>query len=439
MKPILFLLAALTLAAQTPIQNAMAYMAATAKDNAFMGTVLVAKDGKVLFSNGYGFANLEHNVPNTPDTKFRLGSLTKQFTAVAILQLEEQGKLKVTDPACNYLPNCPATWRPITIHHLATHTSGLFNFTEDPDHDRTTVLPSPPAKSLEKIRDKPLRFDPGTKFEYSNSGYVALALVIEKASGETYAGYMQKHIFTPAGMQNSGHDDHTPILPNRATGYQGAGKSLRHAPYHDMTIPIGAGDLYSTVQDLLLWDQALRTDVLLKSRAKLFTPEKENYAYGWEVTRLFNRPIHTHDGGINGFSTIILRFPGDNLVSIVLSNNASPVTGKIGRGLAAIFLGEKFDIPKIRSAITLPAESLDRYLGKFALAPTAIMSITREGSQLFTQLTGQGKIEIYPESPDTFFPKVVDASITFRFGPDGKATGLTLNQNGRKMPAERVP
>jgi CubicO group peptidase (beta-lactamase class C family) len=404
-----------------------------------MGTVLVAKDGKVLFSNGYGFANAEHNVPNTPDTKFRLGSLTKQFTALAILQLEEQGKLKVTDPACNYLPTCPATWRPITIHHLATHTSGLFNFTEDPDHDRTTVLPSPPAKSLEKIRDKPLRFDPGTKFEYSNSGYVALALVIEKASGETYAGYMQKHIFTPAGMQNSGHDSHTAILPNRATGYQGAGKSLRHAPYHDMTIPIGAGDLYSTVQDLLLWDQALRTDVLLKSRAKLFTPEKENYAYGWEVTRLFNRPIHTHDGGINGFSTIILRFPGENLVSIVLSNNASSATGKIGRGLAAIFLGEKFDIPKIRSAITLPAESLDRYLGKFALAPTAIMSITREGSQLFTQLTGQGKIEIYPESPDTFFPKVVDASITFRFGPDGKATGLTLNQNGRKMPAERVP
>jgi CubicO group peptidase (beta-lactamase class C family) len=439
MKPILLLLAALTLAAQTPIQNAMAYMAATAKDNAFMGTVLVAKDGKVLFSNGYGFANAEHNVPNTPDTKFRLGSLTKQFTALAILQLEEQGKLKVTDPACNYLPTCPATWRPITIHQLATHTSGLFNFTEDPDHDRTTVLPSPPAKSLEKIRDKPLRFDPGTKFEYSNSGYVALALVIEKASGETYAGYMQKHIFTPAGMQNSGHDSHTAILPNRATGYQGAGKSLRHAPYHDMTIPIGAGDLYSTVQDLLLWDQALRTDVLLKSRAKLFTPEKENYAYGWEVTRLFNRPIHTHDGGINGFSTIILRFPGENLVSIVLSNNASSATGKIGRGLAAIFLGEKFDIPKIRSAITLPAESLDRYLGKFALAPTAIMSITREGSQLFTQLTGQGKIEIYPESPDTFFPKVVDASITFRFGPDGKATGLTLNQNGRKMPAERVP
>lgn len=439
MKPILLLLATLTLAAQTPVQNAMAYMAAATKDNAFMGTVLVAKDGKVLFSNGYGFANVEHNVPNTPDTKFRLGSLTKQFTAVAVLQLEEQGKLKVTAPACNYLPNCPATWRPITIHQLLTHTSGLFNFTNDPEYPRTAMLPSPPAKTLEKIRDKPLRFDPGTRYEYSNSGYAALALVIEKASGETYANYLRKHIFTPAGMLNSGHDDHTPILPNRATGYEGEGGILRHTPYHDMTIPIGAGDLYSTAQDMLLWDQALYTDVLLKSRVKLFTPEKNDYAYGWRVAPMFNRPAHAHSGGIFGFTTNIIRLPEQKLVTIVLSNNTSSASGKIGRDLAAIFLGEKFDMPKPRPTVKLPSESLDRYLGKFALAPTAIMTVTRIGDQLLTELTGQRAIEIYPESPDTFFPKVVDATITFRFGPDGKATGLTLNQNGRQMPAQRVP
>ena len=410
MKLALALLATLTLAAQTPVQNAMAYMAATTKDNAFMGTVLVAKDGKVLFSNGDGFANVEHNVPNTPDTKFRLGSLTKQFTAVAIVQLEEQGKLKVTDPACNYLPNCPATWRPITIHHLATHTSGLFNFTEDPDHARASVLPSPPAQTLEKIRNKPLDFPPGTQFGYSNSGYAALALIIEKASGLPYPQYLDKHVFTPAGMQNSGHDSHTPILPNRATGYSGSGQNLHHAPYVDMTNPIGAGDLYSTVQDLLLWDQALRTDVLLKSRAKLFTPEKESYSYGWEVTRLFNRPVHTHDGGINGFSTVILRVPEDNLVSIVLSNNSSPATGRIGHDMAAIFLGEKVDMPRIRTAIQLPAGALDRYTGNFAITPKVTLTTSRQANKFFAQVTGQGK-----------------------------ATGVTLNQNGRQMPAERVP
>lgn len=410
MKLALALLTTLSLAAQTPVQNAMAYMAATTKDNAFMGTVLVAKDGKVLFSNGDGFANVEHNVPNTPDTKFRLGSLTKQFTAVAIVQLEEQGKLKVTDPACNYLPNCPATWRPITIHHLATHTSGLFNFTEDPDHARASVLPSPPAQTLEKIRNKPLDFPPGTQFGYSNSGYAALALIIEKASGLPYPQYLDKHVFTPAGMQNSGHDSHTPILPNRATGYSGSGQNLHHAPYVDMTNPIGAGDLYSTVQDLLLWDQALRTDVLLKSRAKLFTPEKESYSYGWEVTRLFNRPVHTHDGGINGFSTVILRFPEDNLVSIVLSNNSSPATGRIGHDMAAIFLGEKVDMPRIRTAIQLPAGALDRYTGNFAITPKVTLTTSRQANKFFAQVTGQGK-----------------------------ATGVTLNQNGRQMPAERVP
>ena len=301
------------------------------------------------------------------------------------------------------------------------------------------MLPSPPAKTLEKIRDKPLRFDPGTRYEYSNSGYAALALVIEKASGETYANYLRKHIFTPAGMLNSGHDDHTPILPNRATGYEGEGGILRHTPYHDMTIPIGAGDLYSTAQDMLLWDQALYTDVLLKSRVKLFTPEKNDYAYGWRVAPMFNRPAHAHSGGIFGFTTNIIRLPEQKLVTIVLSNNTSSASGKIGRDLAAIFLGEKFDMPKPRPTVKLPSESLDRYLGKFALAPTAIMTVTRIGDQLLTELTGQRAIEIYPESPDTFFPKVVDATITFRFGPDGKATGLTLNQNGRQMPAQRVP
>jgi CubicO group peptidase (beta-lactamase class C family) len=441
MKPILSLLIAVAAWAQNPVQQATDYMAVTAKDNAFMGTVLVAKDGKVLFSNGYGFANAEHGVLNTVHTKFRLGSVTKQFTALAILQLEEAGKLKVTDAMCSYVENCPDTWKPITIHQLLTHTSGIFNFTNDPEYPRTAMLPSPPAKSLEKVRDKPLRFPPGSKHEYSNTGYIALAIVVEKASGESYPAYMRKHVFQLAGMNDSGHDDHTPILKNRATGYAGSGAALRHAPYHDMTIPIGAGDLYSTAQDLLLWDQALYNDTLLKApaRAKLFTPEKNNYAYGWMVPKMFNRPVHTHGGGIFGFTSNILRFPEDRLVTIVLSNNTSSASGKIGKDMAAIFLGEKFDMPKVRTAITLPPDTLDRYIGKFALAPTAIMTITREGNQIFTQLTGQPKIEIYPESPTEFFVRVVDAQLTFRFGADGKATGITLHQNGRDMPAERVP
>jgi len=337
---------------------------------------------------------------------------------------------------CDYVANCPDTWKPINIHQLLTHTSGIFNFN---GYLSTTMLPSPPAKTLEAIRDKPLRFPPGSKHEYSNSGYAALALVIEKASGDSYPAYMRKHVFQPAGMNDTGHDDHSPILKNRATGYSGVGTALRHAPYIDMTIPMGAGDLYSTAQDLLLWDQVLNTDTLLKApaRAKLFTPEQNNYAYGWSVPKMFNRPAHTHGGGINGFSTSILRFPEERLVSIVLSNNSGAVAGKIGKDLAAIFLGEKFEMP--RTAITLPPDTLDRYTGKFALAPSAVMSVTREGNQIFTQLTGQGKIEVYPESPTKFFVRVIDAQISFRFDADGKATGITLHQNGRDMPAERVP
>jgi CubicO group peptidase (beta-lactamase class C family) len=441
MKAIWLFLIALSAAAQSPLQQAMDYMAITTKDGAFMGTVLVAKDGKTLFSNGYGFANAEHGVLNNVDTKFRLGSITKQFTAVAVLQLEEQGKLKVSDPMCSYVANCPESWKPITLHHLLTHTSGLFNFTSDPEYPAKIMLPSPPAKTLEKIRDKPLRFEPGARFEYSNSGYLALAIVVEKASGESYPAYMTKHVFQPAGMNDSGHDDHRPVLKNRATGYEGMGPGLRHAAYHDMTIPIGAGDLYSTAADLVRWDRALEGDKLLKApaRTKLFTPEKSNYAYGWIVTKTHNRASQMHGGGIDGFSTVITRFPEERLVVIALSNNTSPLTVKIGRDLAAIFLGEKFEMPKVRTAITLPAETLERCVGKFALAPGAVMSITREGGQMYAQLTGQGKIEIFAESPTSFFPRVVDALITFEIGADGKAASLTLHQNGRDMPAPRVP
>jgi CubicO group peptidase (beta-lactamase class C family) len=436
---LLLVVAAVAAWAQSPVQTAMEYMAATSMDGRFMGTVLVARDGKVLFSNGYGFANAEHAVLNSVDTKFRLGSITKQFTALAVMQLADQGRLQVTDPMCKFVPGCPETWKPITIHQLLTHTSGLFNFTSDEEYPKTAMLPSVPTRTLVRIREKPLRFDPGTKFEYSNSGYIALAVVIEKASGEPYAEYMQKHVFEPAGMKDSGHDDHTPILKNRATGYAGAGATLRHAPYHDMTLPIGAGDLYSTPLDLLRWDQALYGENLLKNTGRLFVAEKSDYAYGWMVPKMFNRATVQHAGGIYGFTTNILRFPEERLVTIVLSNNSSPATGKIGADMAAIFLGEKFQVPRVRTAIALPAETLSRYEGKFALAPAAVMTISAQGGKMFAQLPGQPQIEIFAESAGEFFLKVVDAQISFRFGADGKASGITLHQGGRDMAAERVP
>ena len=217
--------AALLLAGATLVQNidsridqiVESYVA----NKQFMGTVLVARGGDVLFSKGYGSANLEWAIPNTPATKFRLGSITKQFTAASILLLEERGKLKVDDPVKKYLPDAPGAWDKITIFHVLTHTAGIPNFTSFPDYRTTEAVATTPEKLVARFRDKPLDFEPGEKWNYSNSGYVLLGYLIEKISGQSYEKFLQENIFTPLGMKDSGYDSNFAVIARRATGYVG--------------------------------------------------------------------------------------------------------------------------------------------------------------------------------------------------------------------------
>ena len=313
----------------------------------FNGSVLVARDGKVLFSKGYGMANAEWDVPNTPRTKFCLGSITKQFTATVVLMLERQGKLKVEDPVSKYVPGAPAAWKKVTIHHLLTHTSGIPSFTSFPDYIKTMTLPSPAAETVKRFRDKPLEFEPGSQFRYSNSGYVLLGYLIEKITGQSYEELVGKWIFGPLGMKDTGYDHPERILKNRASGYSNAGKTLANARYLDMTIPHAAGSLYSTVEDLLIWDQALYTEKLLPAKVleRMFTPFKDNYAYGWMVRTENNRQVIGHGGGINGFSTMIVRIPQERLFTAALSNLETRDAGRIANELARLALGEKVDLP----------------------------------------------------------------------------------------------
>ncbi len=220
MKPVflIFFLAARFACAQDLAARMDQQVRAYADQQKFSGCVLVAREGKVVFSKGYGLANAEYGIPNTPATKFRLGSITKQFTATAILMLEQQGKLKVEDAVRKYVDDCPGAWQPVTLHHLLTHTSGIPNFTSFPDYVRTMPLPSPPAETLKRFRDKPLAFEPGTKFSYSNSGYVLLGYIIERVSGRSYEEFLQKQIFGPLGMSDTGYDHPERVMPRRASG-----------------------------------------------------------------------------------------------------------------------------------------------------------------------------------------------------------------------------
>jgi CubicO group peptidase (beta-lactamase class C family) len=356
--------------AATPIAREIdAYMRAAVQYDQFSGSILVARDGVPLFSRGYGMANYELGAPNTPQTVFRIASLTKQFTAAAIMHLQERGRLHVTDSICSYLDDCPDAWRAITIRHLLSHTSGIQNFSSLPDWDeRLSVQLYEPTEFVDLFRGLPLHFEPGTDFRYSNSGYFLLGLIIERASGQSYQDYLQDHIFRPLGMAHTGHHDPRRLLANRADGYDWAANGFVNAEYNAAVAPMANGGLYSTVGDLLLWDQALYSDRLLSqsSLAEMFTPVRDNYAYGWIVDERFNRRIQGHSGSVVGFSAFLARFPDDRVSIIVLSNSDRTSATKAAMNLAAIVFGEDY---------ALPTEQLRDALWRILLADGAAAAI----------------------------------------------------------------
>jgi CubicO group peptidase (beta-lactamase class C family) len=403
----------------------------------FMGSVLVAQDGKVLLDKGYGFANLEWDIPNTPTTKFRLGSVTKQFTAASILLLEERGKLKVEDPVKNYMQDAPAAWDKITIFHVLTHTSGIPSFTSFPDYASTEATPTSPEKLVARFRDKPLEFEPGTKWNYSNSGYVLLGYLVEKISGQSYQDFVQQNIFTPLGMKDSGYDSNSAIIPHRATGYMPgkSGNSPINATYVDMTIPFSAGALYSTTEDLLRWEQGLFGGKILKqaSLAKMITPFKQDYAFGLGVQTVKGHKVIAHSGGIEGFNSNLAYYPDEKMVVAVLANLNGIAADDIAGKLVQVFHAEKVVPPTERKEITLSPEILKKYVGTYELTPAFSIVMTLEDGQLMTQATNQEKLPLFAESETMFFLKVVDAQVEFVKNEKGEVTHMILHQNGRDV------
>lgn len=411
-----------------------------AAGNQFMGTVLVAHDGKILLDKGYGDADLEWQIPNTPTTKFRLGSLTKQFTAASILLLEERGKLNIDDPVKKYMPDAPAAWDKITIYNVLTHTSGIPNFTSFPDYRKTEAFAATPEELVARFKDKPLDFQPGEGWNYSNSGYVLLGYLIEKISGESYAKFVQDNIFTPLGMKDSGIDSNARVIARRASGYSRGKDGIVNAGYIDMTIPFSAGAIYSTTEDLLRWQQGLFGGKLLSAASlkKMTTPFKQNYAFGLSVTKVNGHALINHNGGIEGFNTRMDYYPDDRLNVIVLANVNGRAPEDIATKLGAVALGQKVILPSERKKVTVDAALVGRYLGSYRLSGGPIMTISREDDHIYAQLANQPKVEIFPESDTQFFATMVDAQLSFVADKDAQASELVLHQNGREIHAARV-
>jgi CubicO group peptidase (beta-lactamase class C family) len=348
--------------AQDKVAKIDEVVTAANKYRLFNGSVLVAENGKVIYKKGFGKANMEWNIPNAPDTRFRLGSITKQFTAALILQLVEQGKIKLDGKISNYLPAYRKDiGEKVTIHQLLNHTSGIPSYTSQASFiNEVSRNPYTVDDFVTKFASRDLEFEPGSRFLYNNSGYFLLGAIIEKVTGQTYEQVLKEKILDPLGMKNTGYDHHGTILEKRASGYGKTGDGYVNAPYLDMSLPYAAGSLYSTVEDLYLWDQALYTDRVLTAQSKdvMYRPGLDEYAYGWVVTKAKwgtlteAVPAIKHGGGINGFSTMIVRYPAQkNLV--VLLDNTSQGMGQLEREITNILYNQPYNLPKLPIADVL--------------------------------------------------------------------------------------
>ncbi len=334
-----------------------ALMAKYAECCLFTGTVLVTDHDKVIFKKGYGMANREWNIPNTPDVKFRLGSITKQFTSMLILQEVAKGNIKLDGHLSDYLPYYRKdTGSKVTITNLLNHTSGIPSYTDAPTFFKEVSRTAYPVKEfVEKYCSGDLQFEPGTKYHYDNSGYFLLGAVLEQVTGKKYEDLLKERIFGPLGMNDSGYDHFETIIPKRATGYQtGLGDTVKNAEFLDMSLPYAAGSLYSTVEDLYKWDQALYTDKLVAAelKQKAFTPGLSNYGFGWVITTVpkdepgGGQTLIQHGGGINGFNTLEDRLTGDHVLVLIFNNTPGAGLSEMSKGVRAIVYGKEPEEPK---------------------------------------------------------------------------------------------
>jgi len=391
---------------------------------------LVMKDGKVVLRKGYGLANLELGVPVSPDMVFELGSITKQFTAASILLLQERGQLRVEDEITKYLPDYPTHGQKITIEHLLTHTSGVPSYTGMAEW-RPRVREDMKLQDLIAIfKDKPLDFNPGEQWNYSNSGYILLGAIVEKVAGKSYEQFVEEEIFQKLGMAHSRYGHAEEIVPLRATGYAQDGKGFRNAEYLSMTQPYAAGSLMSTVDDLAIWGRALEIEALLKKASldrmltsfKLNSGVSTHYGYGIAVSDFEGERVIEHGGGIFGFVTHMARIPEERVFVAILSNNeaSDPDPGTLALRILAKGIGKAIED---RKTVALDAKTLDEYVGVYRFDENTTRTITREGPKLFAQRSGGNKSEILASARDEFFYSDGNSRLHFRRDAQGKVTG----------------
>lgn len=434
------------------------YLSIRSEMGNFSGAVLVARYGKVLLRKGYGYADVERKIRFTPETQHEVASVSKMFTAMAVLVLRDRGKLKLDDPICRYVDDCPESWKAITIEQLLHHTSGIPDYEESLELGSQKYLdfmvrPDASATIFANARKLPLDFAPGEKFNYSNTGYIVLGQIVERAAGQPFEDFVVANVLKPAGMTHSGVLG-TGVRPHQlANGYTHgdlgwertlAGVSLTdghltRVPRLALTPPEGDAWLYSTVDDLYRWSLVMdgRGFVPATDIAEIFHPGLGNYGLGWFVDTAFDRKRARHTGFLPGYATDFIRFPDDGLTIVIVSNLDRARLNRIAWDISAIALGKPYDMPLRGKVVKLAPDQLARLEGKYRFADGTFVTIANEPDYLTASVEGKYKAGLIPLSATEFFMPLAEGRVTFSADNDGRIVRVNLRYSGEDHIAER--
>ncbi len=416
-------------------------ISAYSKLNKFNGSALVAKNGNILLNKGYGYRNAADKVLNNEQSIFQLGSITKQFTSAVILKLEEEKKLNTSDKVSKYFPGY-SKGDSITIQELLTHTSGIYNYTDDGNFMANEITkPHNREQMMALFEDKPLDFSPGTSWNYSNSGYSLLGYIIEAVTKKPYEEAVREYIFTPLHMTHSGFDFTHLQSPDKTTGYfMLDDQKAVPAPVVDSTVSFSAGAIYSTTGDLYRWHKALQQNIILSKaqQEEAYTPVKNNYGFGWVIDSIEGKRRVEHGGGIPGYVTNESRVPEDDIDIVLLSNASDRSLAEITKNIYAILYNKPYELPKERIAIQLPAETLKQYEGEYEIRPDLHVILKAKDGGLSAMPTNQSEKILHAEKEDFFFEKEEDVQVQFTRNANKEIDGFILYQGGGQVQCKKI-
>ena len=417
-------------------------------------SILVSKEGKSVYKNAFGLTSLKSMNKTTVNSVFQIGSITKQFTAVAILMLAEQGKLNVTDEIVKYLPIVSENWQGITIHQLLNHTSGIKNESLIGNKEFTSQEHLSPTELINYFKNKPLDFKPGDSFNYSNAGYILLGQIIETVSKQSYAEFIKNSIFKNIGMNSTFYGNSNSLIENKTIGYRYLANKFTSSPYMNLSLAYSAGGILSTTEDLLKWHNALISNDLIKKSSLqlamrptvLNNGKRVPYGYGFRFGKLGNSPVIAHTGSTKGYTSIALFLPKEKVYVVALSNcnckNINDVAKQVAKQFVQVSgkVKSNFDkgIKNERTSIPVSIEKLKKYVGTYQVRPNVNLTIGLDNNnQLFLLSPNQTKrIELYASKENHFFVKVLKVEVTFNI-KNNETVSLTMNQSGRKINAKK--